>query len=478
MKRIKQYYHEPSRSKQLNELNLHIEDQRLISIIKRDIQNLHITELPTMAEQIFTLYYSNNYHNNDISIIYTIKLLSQLFMITEKSCRKMLKKGERYIENNGPIKPGGKPKLSPQQESQLIDIIKYKDSKNKAITRRELIEIIQDKFGVHYTNEWVTTFISKYKDYIQIVNGTPLEKERASLSENNIQIHLEQLSKFVAECDPQLLINVDETGVGGVRASVRKKVIISLENNKQNHYYQPPRNDDYITFLVGIVTEGTLMKTCAIVKRLIVDSELQEFGLLTKYMIAYSQKKGYITKSLFIRWINEVLIPEVNMRRLKIGNLYATAGLIMDVLSCHKGNSIEKLLQDNNIKCFILPPHSSHVTQPLDVYTFSLFKTYYSNMRVGNSLTKQSQKLLRGMRALHIASTPWDIQNAFNRAGIMINYEENKVNVDRCPILSNNYLIPNKTIEAKSKEKSKRIITNIESVNEMQTPPVPLQTIP
>ena len=69
--------------------------------------------------------------------------------------------------------------------------------------------------------------------------------------------------------------------------------------------------------------------------------------------------------------------------------------LLIDGHSSHIDVNTSKLCKDNNILLYCLPPHSSHITQPLDVGFYGLLKASwrkavakYALDKVGKSVTK------------------------------------------------------------------------------------------
>ena len=48
----------------------------------------------------------------------------------------------------------------------------------------------------------------------------------------------------------------------------------------------------------------------------------------------------------------------------------------MDNFSCHLTDNIKKMCKDQKIVSIMLVPHSSHITQPLDLCIFSSLKSY------------------------------------------------------------------------------------------------------
>ena len=95
--------------------------------------------------------------------------------------------------------------------------------------------------------------------------------------------------------------------------------------------------------------------------------------------ILVSTKKGYVTEHVFGLWLTEVFVPAVDERRAALRQQLATfdekAVLIMDGCKAHKIEPFRELLAQKNIIVVFLVPHSSHVSQALDVGIFGWLKS-------------------------------------------------------------------------------------------------------
>lgn len=81
--------------------------------------------------------------------------------------------------------------------------------------------------------------------------------------------------------------------------------------------------------------------------------------------------KGWITDATAVEWLEKVFIP---------GSQPATPGprlLVVDGHGSHETTEFMWLCYQNNIYLLFLPPHTSHVLQPLDLAVFSSLKAAY-----------------------------------------------------------------------------------------------------
>jgi len=141
---------------------------------------------------------------------------------------------------------------------------------------------------------------------------------------------------------------------------------------------------------------------------------------MRKTMFAASES-GFINKNIFISWMRECLLRYCVKVRASASLNSGYSGpvhVILDGCSAHLGGEIEAICGDN-VRLHFLPPHSSHLTQPLDLVTFGLLKNRYKNIRVdGGNYSRQSAHILRVLASLYQVAVPHLVVAAFKAAGI------------------------------------------------------------
>ena len=75
----------------------------------------------------------------------------------------------------------------------------------------------------------------------------------------------------------------------------------------------------------------------------------------------------------FTRWFHDIFLPETNNISKGEPRL-----LIYDGLNSHISYEVARSAVDHNVHLLVLPPHSSHALQPLDVGVFKSTKTCWS----------------------------------------------------------------------------------------------------
>ena len=112
-------------------------------------------------------------------------------------------------------------------------------------------------------------------------------------------------------------------------------------------------------------------------------SAIFEKGYDTNCLKLYHTKNSFITGEVFWQWLNDIFLPYVDARREEMrrqrGHFNERAVLIMDGCTNHKLEQFLNLLESKNITPVFLVPHSSHLTQPLDLAVFCRLKGYIMN---------------------------------------------------------------------------------------------------
>ena len=81
------------------------------------------------------------------------------------------------------------------------------------------------------------------------------------------------------------------------------------------------------------------------------------------------------------------------------------------------------MLKQNNILLSKIPAHSSHLCQILDLSIFGNWKNKLKTVIVDQNLTPQSQRIVKGLKALEMCCNHSDIISSFHKGGIIANLE-------------------------------------------------------
>ena len=218
-------------------------------------------------------------------------------------------------------------------------------------------------------------FIEKNPNVFQVYNSRVIDKQRNNVGIDNIISYLNVLnSKLNSECgvNSSLLFNLDEIGFGDIQRSCNIKVVRPPCKHTIPDYPVPP-GIKRITALVTVFLDGTsAMPFIVDPNKTLHRNVLEKLGYCKSFIYRY-QENGFMNEELFIDYIQCVLFPEIQRRRItfKLENEKAIA--IFDGCSSHCTTQVKNLLS-TSIDFVIIPPHSSHILQPLDTSIFHLIK--------------------------------------------------------------------------------------------------------
>jgi hypothetical protein len=156
------------------------------------------------------------------------------------------------------------------------------------------------------------------------------------------------------------------------------------------------------------------------VSRDTIDDDIYKAGYVKSMVQIEHQDNAFMTTILFEKWIEEVFLPEVREKRDHYG--YRGKGiLIMDGFGGHKSEKITALCKADDISIKYLIPHTSHMTQPLDLLTFASLKHEFRNIHIDCTMSEQSKKILKLMHAWTRATVVHHVVATFRGAGIASN---------------------------------------------------------
>lgn len=169
---------------------------------------------------------------------------------------------------------------------------------------------------------------------------------------------------------PENRWNMDEAGImegigdnGLVVGSVHKRFIQK----------KTPGSRAWTSFIESISAVGRNTKPLVIFKGKSVQQQWFDANLqkLDGWKFT-STENGWTTDATAIEWLEKVFIPQTAPRDPSEPRL-----LILDGHGSHETTEFLWLCYSNNIHMLFLPPHSSHILQPLDLAVFSSLKKAY-----------------------------------------------------------------------------------------------------
>lgn len=135
------------------------------------------------------------------------------------------------------------------------------------------------------------------------------------------------------------------------------------------------------------------------------------------------QRNGWITKDIFESYCLEVLIPEFERRRKNLSPDKRRGLLIADGHSSRVNPKLMKAFREAEIDVIIIPAHTSHITQPLDLVFFAIFKRrlrVFPEFKTAQTAAEKRIALLTSAQfAFEQASATYYIMRSWFKAGVV-----------------------------------------------------------
>jgi hypothetical protein len=231
------------------------------------------------------------------------------------------------------------------------------------------------------SEHWAKRWIKSHPQY-KIAKQQSMEQARKeAMNAYCIRKWFEELKKIMVEkeIDAENFWNVDEMGVR-VGVGRGKWVIIPVDCDQKGRFSNiigSGGDRELVTMLESISAGGESIEPFAIVKGVVVlkkwfmDIRAKDFG------IAVSDT-AYSNDRIFISWLQhwerlsreKAICKETGIQKWRL--------LLLDGSDTHLTITSLQYCQERKVAVFLIPPHTSHFLQPLDVSVFQQWKHFHS----------------------------------------------------------------------------------------------------
>lgn len=314
--------------------------------------------------------------------------------------------------------------ISLKHEQVLANGLKTLEKWGFGLSRKEVLFIVaeyvtKNNIKTPFKNnlpgaDWFINFKQRHK--LSIKKPQAVEYSRKKMTDpfvvNEYFTLLEKVLNDLQlnEC-PQQIWNLDETGLS---MDPSKTKVVGAKGVACSRVTSGPGREN-ITILSAVSANGEKAPPLIVFKgKNMWDQWMAEPDGGPNIAYAASSN-GWMETDIFLNYIQKTLIPV-------LGDLRPVL-LIYDGHSTHVDNRVVTLAQENGITILKLPPHTSHLLQPLDLAVFRSFKTAWDEELVSWQRQNQGMKLPKKIfsekvRKVWNTITPLVIQNGFKKAGI------------------------------------------------------------
>ena len=318
-------------------------------------------------------------------------------------------------------KPGPKPYLSIQEESELATHLLQAADIGFGKTRRDVKCIVEEYLhrkgtlkGTTVSDGWWEKFVQR-NPILRLRSGDSTAHVRMdAINAENLHAYYNLLKSVYDEhgfdSHPEAIYNMDETGVP---LEPRPPKVVAAKGKRKVRYRTSGQKSQ-------ITVIGCASATGQVLPPYIIFAAKQLNELWTHDEVCGSRyavsNKGWVDQELFFFWLKVHFIPNAISHRPLL--------LLLDGHSSHFEPNTIQHAQDNNIIIFCLPPHTTHECQPLDCSLFGPLKKHWQEA-CHNFYQRNPGKVISKINFNSVfrnawlnAVTPANICGGFRKAGV------------------------------------------------------------
>lgn len=313
--------------------------------------------------------------------------------------------------------------LSEGAEAGLVEVIRYRALHGMCIGPAELRYLIREA-ALHTTfrpvgddfpnDKYVQRWMKRHEKSIGYRKGQVLDVARAKASTNDAVLHYYDNLKEVMETyglldKPAQVWNCDETGICARGQSTER--VICPRGMVAN--VQRSADRENVSVMGCVSAAGASMPPMYIFAGARRKIEWME-GADADAVCAVT-KSSNINGTLFLDWF-KWFVSNLPVARPQL--------LILDGHFSHIQQKAVAFGEEEGVHIFVLPAHTSHFLQPLDVTVFKSFKTHYEKALAYHPLKNEGSLPSKDTIAA-ITKVPWElafseknVRSGFRRSGI------------------------------------------------------------
>ncbi len=196
----------------------------------------------------------------------------------------------------------------------------------------------------------------------------------------------------------------------------RRKVAIFHE--EPIGYREKFEKMEHITLMLCINAEGGSVKPTAIFPLKTLPELSPE---IYDYFAISGSESGWINGIILNAWLTNIFIPHVNTVRMAT-HQNSPALLLLDNHSSRESIDTERIWIDHQIMILLLPPNTTHLTQPLDATVNGVFKRHFAQIfqhnLQDNIPVRRAKVMVASKYALSVALSALHIVQGWIRTGL------------------------------------------------------------
>ena len=267
---------------------------------------------------------------------------------------------------------GRKPYLTVEEEEELVCFLLRCAKIGYAHTRKQVLVLVQQileskGIDVRVSSGWWERFCQRHPN-LSLRTAVPLSLSRAMATDENVINRYYDLLEETLRAndifnDPRRIYNCDETGVP---LNPKPLKVIDAAGSK-NPSYLTGETREQVTVLACTGATGTALPPCIIFKRKTFNPQLAVEEVPGSFYGLSAN--GWINAELFQEWFSRYFLASVPPLRPLL--------LLLDGHSSHYCPEVIRVAAAAHVILFALPPHTTHLSQPLDKGVFASLKMHW-----------------------------------------------------------------------------------------------------
>ena len=266
-------------------------------------------------------------------------------------------------------------RLSNQQENHLCNWVLAQGALGLPPTHQQLKEfatriLVASDDLRPLGKRWIDGFLSR-NPAIQTMRGKPIDSVRINGATTKIIKDFFCLLEvpLIKAIPPGNRYNMDETGILEGRGS---NGLVLGSSNRRSIVKKQPGTRCWTTIIECISETGQALSPLVIFESQTVQQQWfpDEMEFLADWRFS-ATPKGWTSDSTALDWLRQIFIPQARAQ---------SKDKILLIVDGHGSHTTDDFMYEcykNDIYLLFLPPHTSHVLQPLDISIFSPIKTVY-----------------------------------------------------------------------------------------------------
>ncbi|KAA6378758.1 MAG: hypothetical protein EZS28_025717, partial [Streblomastix strix] len=232
---------------------------------------------------------------------------------------------------------------------------------------------VRDTYNKDISRGFGQSFRDRHWRDVKLCIAKPRKSTRFVATHEDVDRYKNELKDFVVGIDPNIVFHFDESGFQPQVDAHPQFILCPAETAPEQCVYKVKRSQKKYTVMPCFNFSEDSLRPLIIVNHLALDAYIFDFGLrLGIDFYISTSKKGYITKEIFVWWLQNVFLPCLDQIR---PDNTKTAVFLMDNLRLHDTPEVQQLLHDANAKALFISKNSSHALQPLNLSTFHDLKS-------------------------------------------------------------------------------------------------------